>query len=304
MSDTLSLVICTRNRAERLSDCLRAVGEIRSTRQWEVVVVDNASTDETSAVLDDAASVLPAPLVVVSEPTPGVAGARNRGWRAASGGIVAFTDDDCYPARDFVDRIAARFEEDPQLSFVAGAVELHDLRAARLGIATSREALELRPGMFVTPGIVLSANLAFRRCVLEAIGGFDAYFRHGGGPGGGDVDVVARALADGRRGAYDPDVIVRHDHGRAPGPEADAVRRAYDLGRGAFYAKCALDPRLRRTYLAGWAVLTWGRIRRRESLAPVLREFRGAGSYLAGRRRLPMDVVGVRSGSGGSSHRG
>jgi GT2 family glycosyltransferase len=249
-------------------------------------VVDNGSGDETQAVLEDERSQLSVPVLVVTEPVPGITRARNRGWRSASAGIVAFTDDDCYPARDFVERILARFEDDPELGFLAGAVELHDSESARLGVSTRTDGLSLEPGMFVTPGTVLSASLAFRRRVLEAIGGFDPFFSHGGGPGGGDADIAARAVAAGWRGAYDPAIRVRHDHRRKPGPEADAVRRAYDLGRGAFYAKSALDPRMRRTYLAGWAVLSWGRARRSESLGPVLRELRGAIRYLAWRVRV------------------
>lgn len=285
MRPALSLVLCTRDRAHRLDDCLDAIAAIECARPWELVVVDNGSRDETQSVLEEARGRLPAPLVVVSEPLPGITRARNLGWQSSSAEIVAFTDDDCYPATDFLERIATRFDDDPDLAFVGGAVELHDPDAARLGVVTRREPLALRPGMFLTPGTILSANLAFRRRVLAAVGGFDPFFSHGGGPGGGDVDIAARALAAGWRGTFDPEVVVRHDHGREPGPAADVVRRAYDLGRGAFYAKSALDPRMRRTYLAGWAVLTWGRIRRGTSLAPVARELRGAVRYLAWRIR-------------------
>jgi glycosyltransferase involved in cell wall biosynthesis len=277
---SLSVIVCTRDRASRLRACLRAIAAIESSRPWEVIVVDNGSSDDTQAALEEARAVLPVPLTVVNEPVPGITRSRNRGWQAASGDVVVFTDDDCYPTPDFVERVAARFDRDAGLAFVGGAVHLHDPEDARLATVTRQALLDIHPGMFITAGTILSANLAFRRSVLEAIGGFDDVFAYGNGAGGGDVDVVARAAASGWRGLYDPEIVVRHHHGRKPGPDADRALHSYDIGRGVFYAKCALDGRMRRTYLAGWLVLTWGRVRRRESLRPVLRELRGALRYV------------------------
>jgi glycosyltransferase involved in cell wall biosynthesis len=292
----VSVVVCTRDRARRLRPCLEAIAAIESARPWELVVVDNGSSDDTQAVLEEARASLAVPMVVVFEPVPGITRSRNRGWRAASADVVAFTDDDCYPAQDFVDRIAAAFAEDEGLGFAGGAVLLHDPEDARIATVTRPDRWEIEPGAFITAGTLLSANLAFRRNVLEAIGGFDDVFAYGNGPGGGDVDIAARAGASGWRGLYDPSIVVRHHHGRRPGPEVERARRAYDLGRGMFYAKSALDKRMRRTYLAGWLVLTWGRIRRRESLRPVLRELRGALRYL----RLRLGRRSSRSGSAAS----
>jgi glycosyltransferase involved in cell wall biosynthesis len=286
MSTELSLVICTRNRAERLRACLGAVAEIRSARAWEIVVVDNASSDRTRAVLDEAESHLPAPLIVVSEPVPGLTRARNAGWRAASSAIVAFTDDDCYPAPDLISVVLDRFDGDVKLGFLAGAVLPHDRTDARVAFAAGSEPIEIVPGGFVTPGLVLSANLAFRRTALEAVEGFDPFFEYTHGLAGEDVDAAARVSVAGWIGRYDPDAIVHHHHGRKPGGDVDRVRLAYDLGRGAFFTKCALDPRLRRTYLGGWMRLTLGRMSHRQALRTLGRELRGGGSYLAHRLRV------------------
>jgi glycosyltransferase involved in cell wall biosynthesis len=293
MSDpALSLVICTRDRADRLGDCLSAVSGVRSSRAWEVVVVDNASTDDTSGVVERARATFPVPLRLVEEPVPGVSRARNTGWRSASGAIVAYTDDDCYPAPDLVDVILARFERERELGFLGGAVLPHDPSDAPVTFVAIREPVQIRPGGFVTPGLLISANLAFRREVLKAIGGFDVAFGYGAGFAGGKVDAViedadaaARAAVVGWHGRYDPEAVVRHHHRRRPGSDVEAIRRAYDVGRGAFFAKCALDRRMRKTYLVGWLRLTAGRFRRREDLRPLGRELRGAAHYLAMRRR-------------------
>jgi glycosyltransferase involved in cell wall biosynthesis len=288
----LSLVICTRNRSDRLRRCLDAVAAIRSTERWEVVVVDNGSTDDTHSIVEEAAERFPVPLRLVAESMPGVSRARNTGWRTATAALVAYTDDDCYPQDDYVDVVLARFAADPRLGVLGGAVLPYDPTDAPVTYVAVRDSVELPPGGFVTPGLLISANLAFRRNVLEQIGGFDTVFGYGAGFASGkadavieDVDAVARVLAAGWRGRYDPAVVVRHHHGRKPGPEVDAIRRGYDIGRGAFFAKCALDGRMRRKYLAGWMRLTAGRVQRREPLGPVGRELWGAAHYLRGRVR-------------------
>jgi glycosyltransferase involved in cell wall biosynthesis len=287
----LSLVICTRNRAGRLERCLEEVAGIVSDRPWEVVVVDNASTDDTTATASRAKEALAAPLRLVKEPVTGVSHARNAGWRSASGPLVAYIDDDCYPASDLVDRILDRYEHEPRLGYLGGAVLAYDESDARVTIVAGSSPISIPSGGFVTPGLMICANLSFRREALEAIGGFDVAFGYGAGFPGGvdavieDLDAAARVSAAGWRGAYDPAVVVRHHHGRKAGPDVARLRQGYDVGRGAFYAKAALDPRLRRTYLVGWARLTAGRVRRREDPRTLGRELSGAVRYLASRAR-------------------
>jgi glycosyltransferase involved in cell wall biosynthesis len=287
----LSLVICTRNRAHKLERTLAAVAGIETAHPWEVVVVDNGSTDGTSQVVDQARGTSTVQTSLVHEPEAGVSRARNAGWRSASGEIVAYVDDDCYPAPDFVDRIVECFERDPLLGYVGGAVLPFDESAARVTIVAETRPFEIRAGGFVTPGLMICANLAFRRRALAEIDGFDVTFGYGAGfPGGTDaviedLDAAARVSAAGWRGRYEPRVVVRHDHGRRPGPDVERLERGYDIGRGAFYAKAAFDSRLRRTYLVGWARLTAGRVRRREHPRVVGRELAGAARYLTTRAR-------------------
>jgi glycosyltransferase involved in cell wall biosynthesis len=281
----LSLVVCTRDRASRLPACLESIGRIVSDEDWELVVVDNGSTDDTQAVLERLRRELPVPLTVVSEPSPGVARARNRGWQAASAAIVAYTDDDCYPSPDLVDRICAAFRADSGLGFIGGSVVPHDPGESTVTTVMRPKPLEIHSGMFVAAGTLITANLAFRTKVLESIGGFDEVFAYNNGLTTDDVDAVARAAAAGWRGLYDPALVVRHHHGRRRAEDVERVKRSYDIGRGAFYAKCLLDTKLRRLYLKGWARLTVERIARRESLGPTLRELEGALRYFGLRLR-------------------
>jgi glycosyltransferase involved in cell wall biosynthesis len=285
----LSLVVCTHNRAQRLVDCLDAVDRIDSARAWEIIVVDNASDDDTAAVVRQAAARMRAPLRLVHEPRVGVSRARNLGWHTASGSIVSYVDDDCYPAPDFVDHIVHRFEQDHALGYLGGAVLPYDESDALVTYVVDPSSIDIPSRGFVTPGLMICANLAFRREALERIGGFDVAFGYGAGFPGGvdavieDLDAAARVSAAGWRGSYDPRVIVRHHHGRKPGPNVEGLKRGYDVGRGAFYAKAALDSQLRRTYLVGWARLTAGRVRRREHPRALGRELVGAARYLVSR---------------------
>jgi len=285
VTGSVSLVVCTRNRARQLAACLDSISSIVSEREWELVLVDNGSVDETRDVLSAAQRELRVPCTILVEETPGIARARNRGWRAAQHEIVAFTDDDCYPSPDFIDRVGRAFDDDPTLGFVGGAVLLHDPDDASLATVKRSAPLRITRGMFIAAGTMLSANLAFRIEVLESIGGFDERFGLSNGLAGSDVDAVARAAAADWRGLYNPGIVVRHHHGRRTPEEVERVRRTYDFGRGAFYVKCLLDRRLRRTYLIGWIRLIAERVGRRRGAGEILRELRGGGRYLLLRAR-------------------
>jgi GT2 family glycosyltransferase len=222
--------------------------------------------------------------VTVFDETPGVARARNRAWQAASAPVVVFTNDDCYLPVDYVDRIADAFAADERLAFLGGAVIRHDPGDDKLGNVSRPEPLDISPGMFLTPGALITANLAFRRDVLQSIGGFDEVFAYGNGLVGDDSDAVARISILGWRGRFDPELVVRHHHGRRSEEDIRRVQHGYDAGRGAFYAKCLLDAKLRRLYLKGWARLTAESLRR-DGAGPTARELGGAVRYLGIRFR-------------------
>ena len=284
MTPDVSVVVITRDRADKLRGFLASAAGISSDRPWELVVIDNGSSDETPDVIAAASDTFPAPVVSVVDETPGVARARNRGWQAASAPVVMFTNDDCYLPSDYVDRIAVAFDADERLAFLGGSVIRHDPGDDKLGNVSRPEPLDIPPGMFLTPGALITANLAFRRDVLESVGGFDEVFAYGNGLVGDDSDAVARISILGWRGRFDPELVVRHHHGHRAQADIRRVQHGYDMGRGAFYAKSLLDPKLRWLYLKGWARLTTESLRR-DGPGPTARELQGAARYLAIRAR-------------------
>jgi len=273
----LSLVICTRNRRDQLRRALDAVARVRATCPWELVVVDNGSTDGTSETINQYLAREDLQVRTVQEATPGLGRARNAGLKLARGRVVAFTDDDCYPAENYVDAMVRVFE-DPPIAFAGGRILLFDPADFPITIQTRQDRVEIPPNSFIPAGLIQGANFAVRREVLLAVDGFDPRFGAGTPFACEDVDVLARLSAAGYSGAYDPRPLVYHHHGRQAPAQVEALSRTYDIGRGAYYAKCLCDKRLRNTYLVRWAKLI-----ARQELMRTLREIRGAIRFLGSR---------------------
>jgi glycosyltransferase involved in cell wall biosynthesis len=248
----LSLVVCTRNRAIHLLEALRSMERISARHPWELILVDNASSDRTSAILQAFALDTQLPTSIAYAPKPGLSFARNVGWRKARAPIVAFTDDDCYPSEDFVDSVLDRFH-DPQIGYLGGRVLLYDPDDYPISIQESEQRMLFPPRSFIEPGLIHGANFAFRNEVLRRMNGFDT--RLGAGTklkSGEDCDALYRASMHGFLGAYEPSVVVFHHHRRRQPEEIDRLRLGYDIGRGAYFAKALLSRVSRATYARHW----------------------------------------------------
>jgi glycosyltransferase involved in cell wall biosynthesis len=237
----VSMIICTRDRCQQLARCLQSVGSISFDLPWELIIVDNGSVDDTAAVVQEFKQSVSVPVSYIQEIRPGLGNGHNAGLRRARGDVVAFTDDDCYPARDFLSQLWAAFG-DPSVGYICGRVLLHDPGDSPIGIIESKVSRIFPPRYFHHPSDIMGANMAFRRRVLTDIGGFDPTFGPGAMFNAEDQDAAARASAKGWKGAYHPEVVVRHHHGRKA---SDIARlfRSYDIGRGALHMKLLLRQR-------------------------------------------------------------
>jgi glycosyltransferase involved in cell wall biosynthesis len=279
----LSVIICTRNRARQLAAALNSLDCLSTRREWEVVVVDNASTDDTAEVIRQAA-FRQSRIRYAREERIGLGAARNCGWRQARGRLLAFTDDDCYLTPSYVDAVIHVFEEHPQIGFVGGRILPFDPEDLPLAIDLRLDAVDIAPRKFVPAGAVQGANLSFRRETLERIGGFDPELGAGTAFPCEDIDAAAAALWVGIPGRYDPTSVVLHHHGRRAF-DLPRVSAAYDWGRGAYYMKYILRPDSRRAYLWGWARGTHRRLNP-QGLARLSREMHAALAYLKIRRHV------------------
>src|SRR5581483_7644952 len=119
----VSVVISTYNRCQLLEGALGAL-LAQSTRQidYEILLVDNNSSDQTRAVVEALAAKNPQKLKYLFEARQGLSYGRNTGIAAAKAPIIAFTDDDVRVAEDWVWQIKAGFENDPDIDFLGGKV--------------------------------------------------------------------------------------------------------------------------------------------------------------------------------------
>jgi glycosyltransferase involved in cell wall biosynthesis len=251
----VSIVICTRNRASRLPRTLGALRALRSQHAYEVIWVDNASSDNTAAVLKSELADDSMARYIFGE-RMGLGAARNTGWKASRGKIVAFTDDDCYPSPDYVDALIAAFFDYPDVGVIGGRILLYNPQHARITIEEGQSPHLFPRRSFLHPGLLQGANIAFRRAALEAIDGIDPELGAGTPFPCEDIDAVTAALWAGFDARFDPRPVVQHDHGRV---EADvpSLLRSYDRGRGSFFAKYILRSDTRAVYVVRWLRSAW-----------------------------------------------
>jgi glycosyltransferase involved in cell wall biosynthesis len=239
----ISVVICTRNRARQLHACLERFERQRTTVCWELLIVDNASTDDTRSVADAFIKGLDLPASTLFEGARGNGAGRNAALPWARGTVIGFTDDDCYVADDYVEQLACTFRSHA-VDYIAGRILLFDPDDAPVTIAESTIPFDV-PGNRPVPGaFVQGANMAFRREPLLRQGGFDPVFGAGARFAGEDWEVAMRVSDAGGAGRYEPNVLVWHHHGRKA-PDVPALWRFYFIGEGAMFAKTLLHSRFK-----------------------------------------------------------
>jgi GT2 family glycosyltransferase len=268
-----------------LRRCLESLELIRYQGEWEVTVVDNGSTDETQSVISDFKNRVATKVNALSCAKPGLGMARNVGWKASQGEIIAFTDDDCYPEPDLLTSIIDIFEKEPSLGFLGGRVLLYDPTDYHCATNEKTERVDVKPKSLLLGGFISGANFSFRRSALEAVGGFDDDLGAGTNFYCEDLEILARLSAKGWPGAFDPAPVVYHHHERKTQAEADRLELEYVYARGAYYAKCLLSPPMRLQYARMWF---W--YMRHQPLETTAREVAAAMAYY--RHRLASSLAG------------
>jgi glycosyltransferase involved in cell wall biosynthesis len=238
----VSVVLCTFNRATLLAGALTALARQVDGPPYEVVVVDNNSTDGTRLVAEQFAA--DGRVRCVREPEQGLSHARNRGVATASADILAFTDDDVRVDATWIQSIARAFAEHPEVDMVGGKVEpeweteppewLRDVGQAPLALVDyGAEPLRITPA---APRCLIGANVAIRRRSLERLRGFSPRVqRVGDGIGSTeDHEFQTRLLETGALALYDPRIAARAIVPRER--LSKRYHRAWHRGHGRFYA--------------------------------------------------------------------
>jgi glycosyltransferase involved in cell wall biosynthesis len=236
----ISLLVCTRNRAASLSRLLASIAEALDAAPnlaIEVVIVDNGSTDDTAAIVEQWQASQPATVTLLHEPSPGLARARNRAMAAANGAIVAMTDDDCRLHRNYFTALATCFAAHRGPIIIGGRILPGDPADLPITVKTEDHPMVAPPRGF-PGGFVMGANLALSAEVVRKVGSFDDRFG-AGAPfvAAEDTDYLFRALGAGIPVLYDPRFTVAHHHGRRAVSDETALLAGYGFGDGALYAK-------------------------------------------------------------------
>lgn len=252
----ISIILSTRNRAKQLGPALEYFKALQYDGEFEVIIVNNGSTDSTSEVIQTFAAQVGFPVQEVYESVPGLANARNAGVRAAKGDIFVFTDDDCYVEPAFLTQILYPFKWHT-IGFVGGRISLYDETDAKMTIRLDEQPMTYLRKTFVAPGHIQGACMAIRRSALDSAGGFDPLFGAGSYFPAEDFDAILRILNAGWYGIYWPDAHVQHHHGRKD-HEIPKLLKSYSIGRGAVFAKLIFKER---SFKIARQMLTW-RVRR------------------------------------------
>jgi glycosyltransferase involved in cell wall biosynthesis len=224
-----SVVVPTFNRAATLRQTLAAL-EAQDYPDYEIIVVDDGSTDDTREII---AREFPR-VRYVYQANRGPAAARNRGIVIATGDIIAFTDDDCVPPRDWLTRLADGYARYPQVAGVGGYLDPPEELVARNifaryeRFATTRSYRkgdqEYVGGLADYPAGGTN-NMSYRKAILDQVGGFDEWFPY---PAAEDHDLRVRVQRLGHLLLYLP-LRVEHLHVYS---FRNLVRQSIMRGRG------------------------------------------------------------------------
>jgi glycosyltransferase involved in cell wall biosynthesis len=239
----ISLLTCTYNRAADLAEYLASADrQVVSDVDYEIVVIDNGSTDDTPAVVEAFRKSSRRAVTFAVEPTPGKSHALNLGLRLLKGSTYVIADDDFILPPDWVQNIANAFRRRPDMSFVGGKVlPLWGGLAPRWLTQDHWSALALADygeREFIadyTKRICLLA-CAFRTEHVLEVGGYDTSLGVNRGRIGGteDARILDRLWEAGRYGLYDPTVWFRH---KVPASRmTKAYHRKWHMDHGRSYA--------------------------------------------------------------------
>lgn len=252
MTPDVSVVICTRNRNKRIVPTLESVAA-NTYLQFEVIIVDQSNNEITR---DAVKPFLTDPRFRYKKTsTVGLSKARNIGINEANGKIIAFTDDDCRVAEDWLEAVCQAFEQNPSVTAVFGRIIPGELTNG-LKSGTIVDQVEAKRIQQVLPiakketltqqlykenrfdlGFGHGANMCFLKSSFSQFGEFDEFLGAGAVLGAWeDRDIGYRMLSEGGQILYSPEAIVYHDHWR----EWDEVKvsyKNYAIGTGTAVTK-------------------------------------------------------------------
>jgi GT2 family glycosyltransferase len=227
-----SVVVPTFNRPARLAHCLEGLSrQVADHAAFEVIIVDDGGSTPLDVVVEPFHDSLNVRLI--RQRNSGPAAARNAGAAAARGQLLAFTDDDCVPERDWLTHLIRAHEKYP--NGLIGGTTFNALSSNMLSEASQQLVSYLYAYNDATsgqPAFFTSNNMALARDAFLA-GPFDTSFRLAAGE---DREFCDRWLANGRTMHFVPEAVIRHYHELS---SRGYWRQHFNYGRGAFHFHAA-----------------------------------------------------------------
>ena len=219
----VSIIIPAYNAQVTIANCIEAC--LRQTYpDVEVIVVDDGSMDNTSRIVSSFS------VNYMRQTNQGPAAARNRGAKEATGELLAFTDADCIPARDWVESLVAALDD-----AVVGVGGTYDIanRDSLLARMVHEEIIERHKRFGDDVDFLGSFNVMYRRKAFDAIGGFDTAFPKASGE---DNDLAYRLIDQGGHLRFTQKAVVAHHHPERLGHYL-RTQMAHGYWRMKLYAK-------------------------------------------------------------------
>lgn len=204
-SPLVTVAVITRNRADSLKRTLDAIKQLDYSN-YEVLVVDNASTDHTKEVIYNSGYKY-----LFSKKNNGFAKTRQIAVDTAKGEYICWCDDDCVPDPDWIAVFVTRFETDPKIALIGGGISNHGFPEAMKN--KGKEVMGTNGKLRICrdneqPEFFANLNMAIRTKSIKEIGGYDLFFKGGYE----EVDLVLAFKKAGYEIVYEPDAHVHHYH--------------------------------------------------------------------------------------------
>ncbi len=200
---SVSVVVPAYNAQQTISHAIQSLVSQSYTGDIEILIVDDGSTDKTQQIVRSFREVR-----YVRQENAGPAAARNRGASDSKGEIILFTDSDCIPHRDWVEKIVGGFSSDGT-GAVCGSYGIANPENILARCIHQEIMFRHRFLMPSYPKAFGSYNVAVRRAVFFGVGGFDETYRRASGE---DNDLSYRIIKSGRCIFFVKDALVDHYH--------------------------------------------------------------------------------------------